>query len=169
MIRWGYSDDGDLISFSLQRDVDGVVTDLGAAIRGKQGLAEFLDSSAPAGPELIYTLSALTRNGNREILRTEGFRHQLLVMPMLGQNFPNPFSTITAIPVAAPPGESVELHILDAAGRLVRVLRSPAPAGGGVIHWDGRDTAGRLAPAGVYFYRFPTQESTRPLKMILKR
>lgn len=47
----------------------------------------------------------------------------------------------------------VELRVLDSAGRIVRtLLRSVEPAGSHSIAWDGRDTEGRTAPAGVYFY-----------------
>ncbi len=47
-----------------------------------------------------------------------------------------------------------QVLILDARGRLVRVC---APSGADVaantIRWDGRDAAGRPAPAGCYFWR----------------
>jgi hypothetical protein len=169
LIRWSYSDDGDLVSFSVRREVEGVSEDVAFGIPGHDDRAEVLDPDAPTGVELLYTLEALTRNGRREILRTQTFRHEPPARSMMGQNFPNPFRAVTAIPVASPPGGVVDLVILDASGRQVRLLRSSVPAEGGVVRWDGKDESGRPLPAGVYFYSFLNSEDARPLKMTLKR
>ncbi len=73
-----------------------------------------------------------------------------VVRPLLAAG-PNPFrSTLTihfAVPGAAPP----EIRIYDVAGRLLRELAAPSPAG--AVTWDGRDAAGNAAPAGIYFIR----------------
>lgn len=47
---------------------------------------------------------------------------------------------------------SAELRLFDPSGRLIRTLVDASlPAGPHVISWDGRDSAGRIVPSGVYF------------------
>jgi len=50
------------------------------------------------------------------------------------------------------PSSSGELHIYDSAGRLIRTLELKDATG----IWDGRDSGGRTAAAGVYFYELRT-------------
>lgn len=68
---------------------------------------------------------------------------------------PNPFRTATAIAwELAPAGDAApaRLLIVDAAGRIVLARPVPATAGGAAaMAWDGTGTAGRRAPAGVYY------------------
>jgi hypothetical protein len=85
----------------------------------------------------------------REISDIFGIRSGLTVVP-------NPsrgecefrFSSI-------PRGAPLALELYDPIGRLVRTLDAgpggPKPTE--VIHWDGRDEAGREVSSGVYFYR----------------
>ncbi|MBM3317187.1 MAG: hypothetical protein FJY75_04995 [Candidatus Eisenbacteria bacterium] len=60
-----------------------------------------------------------------------------------------------AIRFALPREARVDVDLYDAAGRHVRALGGEV-LGAGVrsLPWDGRDAAGRLVPAGSYFYRF---------------
>jgi len=44
------------------------------------------------------------------------------------------------------------LELYDPIGRLVRTLDA-GPKPSEVLHWDGRDEAGREVSSGVYFYR----------------
>jgi outer membrane protein assembly factor BamB len=49
---------------------------------------------------------------------------------------------------------SVDLIVVDGAGRVVRTLLASAPCGGHqVVRWDGCTDRGGLSPSGVYFYR----------------
>lgn len=68
---------------------------------------------------------------------------------------PNPFNPSTVLAFDLPGPAEVSLQIYDAAGRRVRTLLADAPvaAGRNRATWNGRDDAGRTAPAGVYFYR----------------
>ncbi len=55
------------------------------------------------------------------------------------------------IDVGSPVGGQQELAILDSAGRVVRRLDSgDRPSGVRSVRWDGRDSAGRNVPPGVY-------------------
>lgn len=68
---------------------------------------------------------------------------------MLGQNFPNPFNPLTAIPVTLSGTRHVRLAVYDVRGRLVRVLADEVMgAGRHEIPFDGTGLA-----SGAYYYR----------------
>ncbi|MCC6459655.1 MAG: T9SS type A sorting domain-containing protein, partial [Saprospiraceae bacterium] len=82
--------------------------------------------------------------------------------PALGQNFPNPFSMSTQIPVALARPEWVELAIFDATGQLVqRLWKGELPAGTHQLPVHATDW-----PAGIYFYRLQTKAGTAVRQMI---
>ncbi|MCL4705097.1 PepSY domain-containing protein [bacterium] len=80
----------------------------------------------------------------------------------LSQNYPNPFNRsaqssqqnlATSIRFGLPEATQVQLIIFDLVGREVRRLADqPMTAGYHEMNWDGKDQAGHIAPAGVYFY-----------------
>lgn len=71
---------------------------------------------------------------------------------LLEPSEPNPFSATTAVPFTLPRPARVRLAIVDAGGRVVRVLEDAnLPAGRQVRAWNGRDRGGALVPPGVYF------------------
>ena len=83
---------------------------------------------------------------------------------------PNPFTVSTTIRWELPHATSVTLRIFDVQGKLVRVLRDgPTESGPGGATWDGRDRAGRRAPAGVYFYRVSAGDVMRTGRLVLLR
>lgn len=81
----------------------------------------------------------------------------LAAQPQLG-GFPNPTAGGASIVYSRPRAEDgVELGVYDAGGRIVaRFFEAHVAGGRHVIHWDGRDLAGRQVPAGVYAYRLRT-------------
>jgi len=87
----------------------------------------------------------------------------------LAQNTPNPFTsaTGTTIEFTLPRPHAVEIRILDAAGRLVSVLRRNAARGTNRIRWEGNYDDGHRAPAGIYFYQIRAGEYTSERKMLL--
>ncbi len=70
-------------------------------------------------------------------------------------NAPSPFAPSTAFRIVPHDRmENARLVVYDALGREVRRFPIGAlPASGAEIVWDGRDDAGRVLPAGVYYYR----------------
>ncbi len=72
-----------------------------------------------------------------------------------GPCYPNPgLGTITVSYLISRPEQKIYLPIYDVSGRLVReLIDSPAVAGRYQVFWDGNDTSGDPAPAGIYFYR----------------
>ncbi len=63
--------------------------------------------------------------------------------------------------------QPVRVSVHDVAGRVVRVLRSgTASAGANRVAWDGRDSGGRRAAAGVYFVRLQTPQDSATRKLV---
>lgn len=75
--------------------------------------------------------------------------------PILSDPAPNPFNPQTTIAFDLPRQEAVRLSVYDVSGRLVDVLidNEIAAQGRNEVVWRGRDMAGRVVSAGVYFYR----------------
>ena len=72
----------------------------------------------------------------------------------LGPALPNPSSGHISFAVDLPREAQLRLEILDAQGRLVRVLADESrQAGRYRLQWDGRSNAGRKASTGIYYAR----------------
>ena len=86
----------------------------------------------------------------------------------LHSNFPNPFNPRTTIKFDLSLSGPVELAVFDVAGRLVKRLVSESmSAGNHEAVWEGRDTSGRQASAGVYFFRLKTTDTIDTKRMTL--
>jgi DNA-binding beta-propeller fold protein YncE len=85
----------------------------------------------------------------------------------LERSRPNPFvGTVTLTFTLATP-RPVSLVIYDVGGRLIRQLsKGVLPAGEHRFRWDGRDSAGRSIPAGVYFSRFEAGDVSQTGKLV---
>jgi len=83
--------------------------------------------------------------------------------------YPNPFNPITTISYDLPEPAAVHLTIHDLAGRLVRTLAAEGVVGEGrhEVVWNGRDEAGQVMAAGVYFYRLDAAGFTETRRMTL--
>jgi hypothetical protein len=65
---------------------------------------------------------------------------------------PSPPATPARFAFSLPRRARVALDLYDVRGaRVRRLLDNEAPAGANAWSWDGRDEAGRMAPAGLYF------------------
>ena len=83
---------------------------------------------------------------------------------------PNPFNPRLEISYALPRAGAVRLDVFDARGRLVRtLLQSHAPAGDGVLVWDGVDAGGRPVASGVYQLRLSTEQAVTSQQVTLVR
>jgi hypothetical protein len=92
--------------------------------------------------------------------------------------FPNPFREQIefviggAVSGGGTTGQSVALRasILDVTGRLVRHLPVPTASGDEPhLSWDGRDDAGQITPAGVYFLRVNDARSLETRRFVRMR
>ncbi|MGH7497206.1 MAG: FlgD immunoglobulin-like domain containing protein [bacterium] len=85
----------------------------------------------------------------------------------LGQSFPNPFSSSTAIPYRLKRESHVRVTILDILGREVRKLVVGSQiAGSHNIFWDGRNNFGKRVASGIYLYKLQAGDESRVRKMI---
>lgn len=89
----------------------------------------------------------------------------------LHSSFPNPFETGTTLRFDLLRRGDVTLQIFDVAGRPVRTLlaNEALDQGRHDAVWDGRDEAGRLAAAGVYFYRLQSGGESSTEKIVKLR
>ena len=87
----------------------------------------------------------------------------------LDLNRPNPFNPRTTIFFDLAGQGPVRLTVFDVAGRHVRTLIDgrPLAAGRHQAVWDGRDSSGRAAAAGVYFYNLRADGIQQTRRMTL--
>ena len=85
----------------------------------------------------------------------------------LRQNFPNPFNPETRISYDLPESGNVTLAVYDILGKEVRrLIQSQKNAGSYEEVWDGRDSAGRMLPSGMYFYKLTAGDNVSIRKMM---
>jgi len=88
---------------------------------------------------------------------TEPLAAQVPDQFQLFQNYPNPFNPSTTIRVGIPARTELELVIFNVLGERVKTLaRGEYSPGFYKFLWNGKDEAGNLVPAGIYFCRLQT-------------
>lgn len=101
------------------------------------------------------------------VLAVEGqgpFRQSALTV---GAPTPNPANGDATVAFELAQPGLVEIDVLDAAGRRVRqVARAPYAAGAHATRWDGQDSAGRAAPAGLYWIEVRTGPERLSRRMV---
>ena len=86
----------------------------------------------------------------------------------LAQNSPNPFNPSTTISYTVAQPTQVSLTVYDLRGRTVKTLVERfVDAGTYQVQWYGKDSKGRPASSGVYFYRLQADEFSMVRKMVL--
>jgi DNA-binding beta-propeller fold protein YncE len=109
-----------------------------------------------------YTLNIVTNVKRDETVQPVKFE--------LEQNYPNPFSSKTAIPYKLNKPEQISIKIYDILGREVKsFIIGKQQAGIHGIIWDGRNNFGNKAAPGIYFYKLQTGNESQVKKMILVR
>ncbi len=90
-------------------------------------------------------------------------------LPVLRQNYPNPFSTNTIISFSLPRRVRVVLKFYDVLGRRVDFidLGERGPSSSVVYRWDGRNHGGRELSPGVYFVKLEAGGYTDTRKIVL--
>jgi hypothetical protein len=83
---------------------------------------------------------------------------------------PNPCRGIARFAVSVPMAASVELSVLDPAGRLTAILhRGTLEAGEHAFQWEGLTRQGRPAGSGLYFVRFRCGGAAQVRRLLLVR
>lgn len=92
-----------------------------------------------------------------------------LLFARLHDAFPNPFNPRTTIAFDMPRRAEVRLAVYDVSGRLVDVLLDgdTVAQGRNEVVWRGHDSADRVVPAGVFFYRLETGFYSETKRMVL--
>ena len=86
----------------------------------------------------------------------------------LYQNYPNPFSSNTAISFRLTQDSPVSVKVYNVKGQEVRTLAQGIRAAG--LHslaWDGRNNTGRTASTGTYFVRLQAGNEVSSMRMLL--
>ena len=85
----------------------------------------------------------------------------------LEQNYPNPFSSSTAISYQLNKQTDVNVTIYDILGREIKKFTmSDQAVGAHGITWDGKSNNGTIVSRGVYFYQLQAKGETRVRKML---
>ncbi|MBK7106511.1 MAG: T9SS type A sorting domain-containing protein [Ignavibacteriae bacterium] len=88
----------------------------------------------------------------------------------LGQSYPNPFSSTTAIPYALDKESNVNVNIYDILGRVVRKFEiGMESVGSHNLFWNGKNNSGNLVSNGIYFYQFLVNGESQIKKMIFNK
>ncbi|HEX5131823.1 MAG TPA: FlgD immunoglobulin-like domain containing protein [Candidatus Krumholzibacteria bacterium] len=138
------------------------------AVIGDRG--SYLDDTVEPATTYRYELVVRTHDGSeyRSLSQTVTTVTSTLV---LGQNHPNPFNPVTAIPYTLPNGSDavrVRLLILDVSGRLVRTLVNEDQTGGArEAVWEGKDDRGNPVSSGVYFYVLDVANKRLTRKLVM--
>jgi hypothetical protein len=91
----------------------------------------------------------------------------------LEQNYPNPFASAmkfaeTTIKYQLPKATLVTLKIFDMLGReMITLVNAQQPPGYYNVRWNGRNSAGKSVPGGVYIYRLQAENFERVMKMMV--
>lgn len=157
------SDGGDITANLYRIEQDGVtVTRINEDPIHGIGQHSLLDVPPLGDALIVYELRELVQGTEQAIGRIEVSRG--IGSPAgvsLVQNEPNPFTSSTTIRFSVDRAARVRLVVLDAAGRLVRVLRDDALAPGTHAEsWDGRDARGIAVPSGSYYVSIRSAATT---------
>lgn len=87
----------------------------------------------------------------------------------LNQNYPNPFNPSTTLKFDVPKNSDLlELSVYNILGKKVKTLYSGGVKAGNFSYkWDGKNSAGKIMPTGVYFAILKTKSFTQTIKMML--
>jgi hypothetical protein len=90
----------------------------------------------------------------------------------MAQNYPNPFNPSTSIaydvPVGNEAGVKVILEVFNVRGQRIATLVDDVKTPGSyVVHWNGKDSLGRVAGSGIYIYRIKAGDFSSTKKMVV--
>ncbi len=87
---------------------------------------------------------------------------------LLAQNYPNPFNSVTTISFKVLTGGHVQLAVYNINGQLLKTLiDGNMDVGLHTIYWDGKDSSGKRAASGVYFYELKVNDFIQAKKLML--
>jgi Tol biopolymer transport system component len=106
-----------------------------------------------------YRLDVTTRVTSQVVLTPQGIE--------LEQNYPNPFSSSTAISYKLNRHSDVNIRIYNILGQEIKAwIVGSQTAGTHGLLWDGRDNFGKKVSLGIYFYQLQAGNETHVKKMV---
>ncbi|KQC05826.1 MAG: hypothetical protein APR54_08025 [Candidatus Cloacimonas sp. SDB] len=126
-------------------------------------------------PENINDLSTKQAKHWEEIDKLLGFEvllgnieNNIPSIPILMNNYPNPFNPETTIKFSIPEDKFTEVTIFNLKGQKVKTLLSEViESGSNSVIWNGTDQNNKPVSSGVYFYNLSTGSTNLTKKMIL--
>ena len=116
------------------------------------GHLDYLDATAEPGRTYSYRLRVSGIAGTRWLGPVAVTTPPRITALAWRAAWPNPFARGTAAKLAVPRAAQGAVHVYDVQGKEVRALaRGAFEPGERTIEWDGRDAAGGLVAAGIYF------------------
>ena len=89
---------------------------------------------------------------------------------MVGDNFPNPFSSMTTFNLTLHQESTVKADVFDVAGHRVRTIDlGHLGTGPAQLQFDGLADGNRALPSGVYFLRVRAGGEIATRKMVIAR
>ena len=86
------------------------------------------------------------------------------------QNYPNPFNPVTTIRYSIRKAGLVSISVYSLKGSWVNdLVRDYHSIGEYNVQWNGHDELGQQVPAGIYFYRFTSDDRVQNKKMIFAK
>ena len=148
----------EVLVFGTVQDEQGIrIPDASISIKSLSTGAEYQSATDQGGN---YSVTVSIGPTFVENPATRGFQ--------LYQNYPNPFNPSTVIAFDLAESGRTSLSVYNMLGQNVIVLADGYfPSGCHQVTWDGRDSCGMNAAAGIYFARIQNGQYTRTIKMLL--
>ena len=106
----------------------------------------------------IYELLGLAENDDNQVVN----------IPVLSNNYPNPFNPSTTIDFTIPAASNVEMSIYNIKGQKVKTLiNKKLKKGRHSVRWNGKNKYNRTVSSGVYFYRLNINGKSNVVKKCL--
>jgi hypothetical protein len=119
-----------------------------------------------AGTQGSYIVADAVRLISYDVTSIQASKENAAGEFMLHGNFPNPFNGTTIIEFSLTKTTTIEAAVFDIQGRKIKTLAKGQYAAGKYhFSWNGTDSQGRSVAAGVYFYRFQSENSVKTGKM----
>jgi hypothetical protein len=173
LLRFRARTDGAFARFEVERGAGslGPWTVLGTVQRSSPEAFEYLDRDVALGMRPYYRIVGIDVNGTRQVFGPWAPESVLPVRLVLRAPHPNPFNPTTTVDFDLPRDTRAWLRVYAADGRLVRTLveGETLPQGRRRVLWDGRDTRGKVASSGVYWFRLDAGGESRTQRGVLVR
>jgi hypothetical protein len=108
--------------------------------------------------------------GAYEFCPTSDVGDETIAAFSMNQNYPNPFTSSTAISYRLPSDSFVSAIVYNVRGQKIKsLINGNQSEGTNFVSWDGRDDQGQKVSQGVYFMRLQAGENVSSVRMVLTK